>query len=120
MSDLIRLRRSFSGLRGESLRVSRADSLDRVIVVHRWIEGVGQDVLFVGNLQEFTRYHYRVGFPGSGPWREVFNSDYYDQLPNPSVAGNSGSIGAEGVPWDQMPASAEITIPTNGFLLFSR
>src|SRR5262249_45366111 len=40
MSDLVRLRRSFSGLRGESLRVSRAESLDRVIVVHRWIEGV--------------------------------------------------------------------------------
>jgi len=35
------------------------------------------------NLQEFNRFGYRVGFPG-GFWREIFNSDFYDQFPNPA------------------------------------
>jgi 1,4-alpha-glucan branching enzyme len=58
--------------------------------------------------------------PGAGTWREIFNSDYYEQFPNPSVVGNNGSITAENVPWDGMPASAEITTPANGFIVFGR
>ncbi|HEX2711383.1 MAG TPA: alpha amylase C-terminal domain-containing protein [Candidatus Acidoferrales bacterium] len=118
--DLLRLRRSQPALRGESLRVSRAHSIDRVIAIHRWIEGQGDDVLLAANLQEFNRFSYRIGFPGSGAWREIFNSDYYEQFPNPSVVGNNGGIAAENVPWDGMPASAEITIPANGFVVFCR
>jgi 1,4-alpha-glucan branching enzyme len=30
-----------------------------------------------------------VGFPGTGTWREVFNSDVYDNWVNPVVAGPS-------------------------------
>jgi 1,4-alpha-glucan branching enzyme len=118
--DMNMVRRSHPALRGESLRISRSHSIDRVIVVHRWIEGVGQDVLFVANLQEQNRYHYRIGFPGNGTWREIMNSDYYDDFPNPSVAGNGGNVHTEDVEWDGMPASAELTIPANGFVIFSR
>lgn len=100
--------------------MSRAHSIDRVMAIHRWIEGVGQDLLCVFNLQEFNRFGYRVGFPGAGGWREYLNSDYYDQFPNASAAGNGGAIDAQNVPWDDMPASAEITIPANGFIVFGR
>jgi 1,4-alpha-glucan branching enzyme len=118
--DLLWLRRGQPALRSESLRISRAHSIDRMIAIHRWIEGQGEDVLFAANLQEFNRFGYRIGFPGAGTWREIFNSDYYEQFPNPSVVGNNGNIIAENVPWDGMPASAEITIPTNGFIVFGR
>lgn len=118
--DLVGLRRSQPALRSEWLRVSRAHSIDRVIAIHRWIEGQGDDALFAANLQEFNHFGYRIGFPGSGAWREIFNSDYYEQFPNPSVVGNNGGITAENVPWDGMPASAEITIPANGFVVFRR
>ncbi len=118
--DLLKLRRDQPALRSDSLRVSRAESIDRVMAIHRWIEGSGQDLLVVLNLQEFNRYGYRVGYPGAGRWREYFNSDFYDQFPNPSVAGNGGGIDAENVAWDGMPASAEITIPANGFVVFGR
>ena len=77
-------------------------------------------MLFVFNVQEFNRFGYRVGFPSGGRWREIFNSDFYDQMPNPTIAGNGGSIFANGQPWDGMPTSAEITIPANGFVVFSR
>jgi 1,4-alpha-glucan branching enzyme len=118
--DLIHLRRSQPALRSEQLRVSTADNYQRVIAVHRWINGSGHDILLVFNLQEVNRYGYRIGFPGAGYWRELFNSDFYDQLPNPATAGNGGGIVADGESWDQMPVSAQITIPANGFVVFGR
>jgi 1,4-alpha-glucan branching enzyme len=118
--DLISLRRGRPALRGEILRVSTADTFQRVMAIHRWMEGVGDDTLFVFNLQEFNRFGYRIGFPGAGQWREIFNSDFYDQMPNPEIAGNGGGILADGQPWDGMPNSAEIVIPANGFVVFSR
>jgi 1,4-alpha-glucan branching enzyme len=118
--DLVGLRRNQPALRSDSLRVSRAHSIDRVMAIHRWIEGQGDDVLIALNLQEFSRFGYRIGFPGGGFWREIFNSDFYDQFPNAGTTGNHGGISAEDVAWDGMPASAEITLPANGFVVFSR
>ncbi len=119
--DLIRLRRALPALRSESLRVSTRNSLDRVIAIHRWIEGSGQDVLVVANLQEQNRFGYRVGFPSGGVWRELFNSDAYDGFPNQNATGNDGRVVAQdGFGWDGMPASAAITLPANGFIAFGR
>ena len=118
--DLIRLRRSLPALRSESLQVSTRNSLDRVIAIHRWIEGSGQDVLVVANLQEQTRFGYRTGFPSGGEWRELFNSDAYDRFPNSNAVGNGGRVMADGSGWDGMPASAAITLPANGFIVFGR
>jgi 1,4-alpha-glucan branching enzyme len=77
-------------------------------------------VLIALNLQEFKRFGYRLGFPGGGFWREIFNSDFYDQFPNADTTGNRGGLTAEDVSWDGMPASAEITLPANGFVVFAR
>lgn len=118
--DLIHLRRTQPALRGELLHVSTRNSFDRVIAIHRWIEGSGQDVLFVANLQEQVRRGYRVGFPSDGVWRELFNSDVYDTFPNPNAVGNDGAVMADGLGWDGMPASASIALPANGFIVFGR
>ena len=119
--DMIRLRRDMPGLRGESLRVSTRNAIDRVIAIHRWVEGVGQDVLFVGNLQEMNRFGYRIGFPGGGRWREIFNSDAYDGFLNPGTVGNFGGVTVDdGYAWDGMPCSAAINLPANGFVVFAR
>jgi 1,4-alpha-glucan branching enzyme len=112
--DLIWLRRNNPALRSESLRVSASDNIDRVIALHRWVEGVGEEVLFVANLQESNRFGYRIGFPGGGRWREVFNGDFYDTFPNPQTIGNGGSVAAEdGFAWQGMPSSPRsISLPT--------
>ena len=107
-------------MRGEQLRVSTADGYTRVLAIHRWLEGAGQDVLFVFNLQEFNRFGYRIGFPAQGAWREIFNSDFYDQMPNHSVAGNGGGIFSLWRPLERTALSALDTIPVNGFVVFSR
>ena len=73
----------------------------------------------VANLQETNRFGYRVGFPSGGFWREAFNSDSYDGFPNPRAVGNGGGVAAEGgFTWDGMAASAALTLPANGFVVF--
>lgn len=62
---------------------------------------------------------YAVGFPFSGPWTEVFNSDVYDNWVNPVVAGNAGGVSASGPPLHGLPASASIVIPANGLVVFA-
>ena len=80
----------------------------------------GQDVVVVLTLSESTRYDYRLGFPQPGRWREAFNSDYYDNFPNPLVAGNAGAVTADGPPMHGFAQSATLTIPANGLLVFAR
>ncbi len=119
-SDLVALRRKLPALNGEGIRAFLHHNLDRVIAVQRWVEGVGADVVIVASLNEFTFYGYRVGFPRPGRWREVFNSDFYDHLPNPIVAGNGGQVSADGPGLQGLPNSASIVIPANGILVFAR
>jgi 1,4-alpha-glucan branching enzyme len=119
-TDLIHLRRALSALRSTSVRVSRAIDFDRVLVMHRWIEGVGDDVIVVVSFDEIAKQAYQIGLPSAGTWREVFNSDVYDGYPNPLPVGNGGSIDASGPPLDGFAASAWLTVPANGALLFVR
>ena len=90
------------------------------------MQGVGRDVVVVATLSETTWGCYQLGFPCAGRWVEVFNSDAYDScdangvLVNPQVAGNDGSINADGPPLHNMPASATVVIPANSVLVFAR
>jgi 1,4-alpha-glucan branching enzyme len=118
--DLVRLRRRYRALRGEPIHVFVSRDLDRILAFHRWIDGEGRDVVVVASLNESTFWQYRIGFPRPGTWLEVFNSDAYDNGGNPQVAGNGGSITADGPPMDDLPCSATIVIPANGVLVFAR
>ena len=86
----------------------------------RWVEGAGQDVLVVLHLSIFTRFGYRIGFPGGGVWRELFNSDVYENWVNPQVAGNGGQILAEPQPLHGFGYSASLVLPANSLLVFAR
>src|SRR3954451_7433000 len=120
--DLMWLRRKHPALRGEGLNVFHVHNDNRVIAIHRWLPGIGRDVVVVASLNEstFYDYSYRLGFPGGGHWNEVFDSDIYDQWFNPNAQGNPGGITADGPGWDGLPTSAEITLPANSVLMFAR
>jgi 1,4-alpha-glucan branching enzyme len=118
--DLIRLRWNYPAFRGDNLNPFHVHNQNRVIAFHRWLDGSGQDVVVVATLAESTWYNYGIGFPFPGPWREVFNSDVYDNWVNPIVAGNGGGINASGLPLHGFQASANIVIPANGFVVFAR
>ena len=120
MQELIRMRWRQPALRSENIRVTLCHNDDRVLAYHRWLEGYGRDVMVVAAFGEHTRYGYNVGFPSSGRWLEVFNSDVYDNWVNPQTAGNGGAIDAAGGPMHGFACSAAITIPANGMVVFAR
>jgi 1,4-alpha-glucan branching enzyme len=119
-SDLIALRWRFPGLRGQGFRVVHAHDENRVLVFHRWVEGEGHDVLIVAHLSTFNRFGYRVGVPGIGLWREVFNSDAYESWVNPNVTGNGGSVPGDGPAMHEFGHSASLVLPANSILVFAR
>jgi 1,4-alpha-glucan branching enzyme len=118
--ELIRLRWQYPALRGEGFRVIHVHDGNRVLAFQRWIPGVGEDVMIVINLANYNKYNYEIGFPRGGPWREVFNSDVYDNWVNPTAAGNSGGVVATAAPLHDLPFSAALTLPANGLLVFSQ
>ena len=120
MQALTHLRRRHPALRAEHIHVFHIHQDNRIIAFHRWLEGIGRDVVVVASLNESTFWHYQLGMPGRGRWLEVFNSDYYDHFPNPQVAGNHGSILAQDVPLHDLPCSANMVIPANAILVFAR
>jgi 1,4-alpha-glucan branching enzyme len=120
--DAIWLRRRHPALRSEPIHVFHMDEYNRVLAFHRWVPGLGRDIVVVVSLREasFDNQSYALGFPLPGHWHEVFNSDVYDHFPNQWVLGNSGSIFADGPPLHTLPHSAGITIPANAVLVFAR
>jgi 1,4-alpha-glucan branching enzyme len=118
-TDLIALRKALPALRADPLTVISVDEANRVVAFQRWVPGEGRDVVVVLTLSEFTRYDYRLGFPRPGRWREVFNTDYYDNYPNPGVAGNAGAVVADGPPLHGLAQSAVLTVPANSLLVFT-
>ena len=119
-SDLLGLRREQPALRGQGFRVIHASDQDRVLAFQRWVEGEGRDVIVVAHLSTFNRSGYRIGFPGGGDWRELFNSDVYENWVNPNAAGNGGRVFAELRPMHGLSHSAELVLPANGVIVFSR
>ena len=119
VTDLIQLRRTQPALRAGGARVSRAEDFERVIVLHRWVEGEGRDVIVAASLDESAKHGYVIGLPFAGTWRELFNSDAYDNFPNAGVVGNGGAVEALGAPLDGFGASATLTLPANGAIVLA-
>jgi 1,4-alpha-glucan branching enzyme len=118
--ELIHLRGRHPGLRGQGFRVVHAHDQNRVLAFHRWVEGEGHDVIVVLHLATFHRFGYHIGFPGGGVWREIFNSDVYENWVNPQVAGNGGQVVAEPQPLHGFGHSASLVLPANSLLVFAR
>jgi len=118
--ELVWLRRRHPALRGEGVATVLMDDFSRVLAFQRWVEGVGRDVVVVASLNESTLHGYAIPFPSGGYWHEVFNSDVYDHWVNPITAGNGGGVQADGHHMHGLAASAHVTIPANGLLVFAR
>lgn len=118
--ELIHLRRSHPGLQGQGFRLVHAHNQNRVLAFHRWVPGEGHDVLMVAHLGNTHRFGYQIGFPGGGVWREVFNSDVYEQWVNPHVAGNGGQVTTHPLPLHGFGYSAALVLPANSLLVFAR
>ncbi|MEX2261716.1 MAG: alpha amylase C-terminal domain-containing protein [Bryobacteraceae bacterium] len=116
----VRLRRDYRALRGPNVNAYHVNNSSRVIAFHRWMEWSGEDLVVIGTLNEGNLHGYEIGFPHTGVWREVFNSDFFESSPEHRPAGNGGSIVAGGPPRHGLPSSAHVTIPANGVIVFAR
>jgi 1,4-alpha-glucan branching enzyme len=119
-TDLIHLRHTQPALRSDRARVSRSQNFERVLVLHRWIEGTGDDVVIVACFDELPKHGYRIGLPFAGRWREVLNTDAYEFFPNTNTVGNGGVVFATDAPMDGFVASATISLPANGAIALVR
>jgi 1,4-alpha-glucan branching enzyme len=117
MEELIRLRSAEPALKSETLSVLHVNEENRILAFQRWLPDVGRDVVIVASLNDNTFPSYELPWPGAGGWREIFNSDAYDDYP---ANGNSGGITADPAPRDGLPANARILIPSNSVLVFAR
>jgi 1,4-alpha-glucan branching enzyme len=118
--ELINLRWRYPALRGQGFKVVHVHDQNRVLAFQRWVEGEGHDVLVIVHLSMFNKCEYRIGLPGGGEWREVFNSDVYENWINPNVVGNGGRIVAEPKPLHGLSHSAALVLPANSVLIFAR
>jgi 1,4-alpha-glucan branching enzyme len=118
--ELVGLRWQYPALRGQGFRVVYVHDQNRVLAFHRWVEGDGRDVMVVVHLSTFTRVGYRIGFRSGREWREVFNSDVYDNRVNPHVAADSGRVVAELHPMHDFSHSATLVLPADSLLVFAR
>jgi 1,4-alpha-glucan branching enzyme len=68
-----------------------------------------EQVLAVCNFTPVPRYHYRIGVPFGGSWKEILNTDAREY--GGSGLGNLGGAYAEQVPAHGRPCSLSLTLP---------
>lgn len=118
--ELISVRNQYPALKSVSCNIFHVHNGNRILALHRWVASQGQDVVIVISLNETTYWNYELGFPVSGYWKEVFNSDIYDNWVNPLVSGNGGGIHAYGNPMHGMGTSATLVIPANSIVILAK
>ena len=86
---------------------------DADVSVLTYLRKSGEEhVLALMNFTPVPRRQYRVGVPGSGRYREIFNSD--SRFYGGSDIGNPLPIGTEERAWMGRPRSIEVTLPPLG------
>ncbi|GDY23345.1 1,4-alpha-glucan branching enzyme GlgB [Verrucomicrobiota bacterium] len=73
-------------------------------------------LLVILNLTPAARYHYRLGLPAAGYWRELLNSDA--TIYAGSGVGNLGGVTAQAQPSHNQPFSAEFTLAPLSLTVF--
>ena len=68
------------------------DNVNRVLAFHRWVEGVGRDVIVVASLNESTLGGYRIPIPGRRRVARSLQQRRLRQLGQSGVAGNGGRM----------------------------
>ncbi|MDB5310863.1 MAG: glgB 1 [Gemmataceae bacterium] len=122
--DLIGLRLNLmgqtQGLCGQHIQVTHVHDEMNMIAFRRWMEGgPGDDVMVVANFHREPREGYTIGFPATGAWKLLLNSDRtgYSEL---FTGYPSGDVVAEPGDYDGLPAKATLGIGPYSVLIFSQ
>jgi 1,4-alpha-glucan branching enzyme len=92
------------------------DNQNSVLSFVRQSAGGKSLLAIILNLTPVPRVKYRIGFPKSGRWLEVLNSD--SALYGGSNIGNLGGVAGDGPKCHNQPCSAEMTLPPLSIIAF--
>ncbi len=92
--------------------VDYSDHQNSVIIYQRKSDKKEDLLLVVCNFTPETRYHYRVGAPYRGQWREIFNSDEFKY--GGSGVLNQGALTTTPIKYHQKDYSLSLTLPPLG------
>lgn len=116
VKDMIRIRKENRGFRANAgVEVNHINEPKDILVMHRW-DGAGNDLMVVASLANEDQNSYRIGFPQSGDWHEIFNSQALVYGGNGS--GNGGLITTNLGPYDGYAQSAQIVVPRMSIVVF--
>jgi len=96
--------------------VDCSDHEDSVLSFVRQNRDRSNRLLVIMNLTPVPRWHYRVGLPHSGFWREVLNTDA--EIYGGGNVGNFGGVTAENYQVHNQPYSATFILPPMSVLAF--
>ncbi len=92
------------------------DADNSIVVFVRRARREEDHLVFACNFTPTPHPKYRIGFPETGSYREIFNSDA--EIFGGSNLGNGGFVHAKDLPSHGRPASAEIVLPPLGVVVF--
>ncbi len=86
-----------------------ANNADENVFIFGRFDDDGTPLVCAANLSPVPRHSHRIGFPQAGRWRERLNTDA--EVYGGSNVGSYGEVNADGQPWHDQPASAEVVLP---------
>lgn len=96
--------------------IDYSDRENSVIAYQRMGNKKEDMLVVVCNFTPEVRYHYRVGVPARGRWREIFNSDQSAYTGSNVV--NSGLLATSPVKYHARDYSISLTLPPLGLTIF--
>ena len=112
---LLALRAREPALSSETINVFHVHNDNRVLAFHRWLPGVGRDVVVIVSLNEQSFSEYTIGVPFGGTWYYYLNSDDFEfpaTLPMINVQTQANSI-----PMHGLNCSLTIQLPANSIVV---
>jgi 1,4-alpha-glucan branching enzyme len=91
---------------------------DSVVVFARKGHDAKNDLLVVLNMTPVSRTNFRVGVPGAGDWKEIFNSDKQEYWGAGII--NKSTLKSEAVSWHGRDNSINITLSPLAASVFKR
>src|SRR5262249_16393275 len=114
--DVIAVRKANGAFRSNAgYQVFHVNDATNLLAMQRY-EARGNVCVVVGNFNNRDLFNYRIGFPQSGVWTELLNSQ--SSLYDGDNVGNGGSIQTQPQAYDGYQQSAAITVPQMGLLVF--
>ena len=122
--DLIKIRLNQAGctrgLCGQFTQMYHLNEERKVLEFHRWDQGgPADDVVVIANFANEVQNEYTLGFPASGNWKLLFNSDWrgYSALFENHP---SGDIDTVEIGQDTLPCQASVSIAPYSTLIYSQ